>query len=196
MRLLRMIPILAAAMLAFASPSVEAQAPASQPVFSGAGLRAKIVSVAVVKGNQAITMATILENTGESDVVVAMLVEAPRALDNKGNTFLGDVNGIATCHLGNHRMSVEMCLDANGKYGLTLERYTLLEKGKALTLTYVFKRYGDRTQVTQPLGDMLTFSSQITARPAGGDALGGSKNIGPPRMVSIGIPLIPLPAAE
>lgn len=196
MRIARKLLILGTAALALASADASAQAPTGQPVFSGAGLRAKVVSIAVTKGNQAITMATILENTSDNDVVVAMLVEQPRALDNKGNTFAGDVNGIATCQLGNRRMSVEMCLDATGKFGLPLERYTLLEKGKALTITYVFGRIGDRAQVAQPLGDMLTFSAQLTARASGGDALGGSKNIGPPRMISIGIPLIPLPASE
>lgn len=196
MRAATLIPILATTLLAIAAPRVEAQTTADQPVFSGAGLRAKIVSVAVAKGGQAITMATILENTSDNDLVVAMLVEQPRALDNRGNVFLGDVSGIATCQLGNRRMSVELCIDPTGKFGLALERYTLLEKGKALTVTYVFARTGDRTQVTQPLGNMLTFSAQITARLSGGDALGGSKNVGPPRMVSIGIPLVPLPALE
>lgn len=189
----RMICVLAATLLM--SANGDAQAPANQPVFSGAGLRAKIVSLAVTKDNQALTMATILENASDNDVVVAMVVEQPRALDNRGNTFIGDVNGIATCQLGG-RVTVDQCLDVGGRFGLALERYTLIEKGKAVTATFVFRRGGDRAQLTQPLGDMITFSAQLAVRASGGEALGGSKNIGPPRMVSIGIPLIPLPAQQ
>ncbi len=191
----RLICVLTAALLLLNSTSAEAQAPAAQPVFSGAGLRAKIVSLAVTKDNQSLTMATILENASDNDVVVAMLVEQPRALDNRGNTFTGDVNGIATCQLGG-RITVDQCLDVGGRFGLALERYTLIEKGKAVTVTFVFRRSGDRTQVTQPLGDMITFSAQLTVRASAGEALGGSKTIGPPRMISIGIPLIPLPAQQ
>ena len=179
-----------AALLFGAAPG-DARAQGGQPVFSGAGLRAKIVSVAVTKDSQVLTMATILENTSEIDLVVAMLVEAPRGIDNRGNTFNGDVNGIATCGISG-RVTIDQCLDPAGRFGLALERYTLLEKGKALTVTFVFRRVGDRQQMTQPLGDMLTFSAQITARQSGGDALGGAKSIGPPRMISIGVPLIPL----
>src|SRR5262244_772223 len=75
---------------------------AAEPVFASGGIRAKVASIAVTPDKRVLTLAAIVENTGESDVVVALVGQPPRAVDNKANAFIAgerQIAGIATCQL-------------------------------------------------------------------------------------------------
>ena len=175
--------------------TAQAQAPEQkEPVFSSGGIRAKVISVAPASDKQSVTLGVIVENVSQDDQLIALLGQAPRAIDNKGNNFAAYINtisGIALCNPdpGNSQVATAVCLDENSPRGLPVARYTLLEKGSSLTITLAFVRVGAQ----QPLGDQFTFSAQLAVRQTTNyGAVGGTKpTVGPAKLVSIGIPLIP-----
>jgi hypothetical protein len=166
-----------------------------EPVFASGGIRTKVVSIAATPDKQSVTIGALIENISQDDQLIAMIGQAPRAIDNKGNVFVAmqnTISGVALCNLNpaDPQRATAACLDTSSPYGLPVERYTLLEKGASLTITLQFLRQGG---AQQPLGEQITFAALIVVRQVTNYGTPGSKpTMGPVKQVSIGIPLIPL----
>ena len=185
--------IAAAPALAQAPPSA---ATAPSVGFKSGGINAVITSVSPTQRGLVVQM--LIQNTRAAGIYISPITSAgmgAAAMSSKGNLYtIGEngfaVTGMGPCDLdgGNYNNSVSQCLKA-----FTLENMTYLDPGQSTVLALTY----DRRSTTEETSDTVSFTLKFLVRsaPAQADTLataGKSDAVGPPGIVTLSFPLVPL----
>ncbi len=174
--------------------------PSAPSGFKSQGINAVITSTAITA--RGLVVQLIVQNERTTPIYISPITSAgmgAAALSSKGNTYGiaqggGAVAGIAPCDMngGDFNDSIQKCLKS-----FPVETMTYLEPNQSTVMAVTY----DRVTGSDEKSDTISFAYKFLIRNApaqsdNGIASGKTDTVGPPAVVTISFPLIPLKATE